>query len=72
MFIQGYNATPTEFNLLAMENPFWNIEFTPILQDAMDEFSEDSEAESARKPAQILTYYSLAGRRTDHPNSEGV
>ena len=55
-----------------MEHPFWNIEFTPAHQDAMDEFSKDLKVESAGKPAQILAYYSLARRRTDHPDSEGV
>ena len=50
MFIQGYNATPTGVNLLAMEHPFWNIEFTLARQDAVDEFSEDLEAESAGNP----------------------
>ena len=50
MFIQGYNATPTGVNLLAMEHPFWNIEFTPTRQDVVDDFYEDSEAESAGKP----------------------
>lgn len=69
IWVQGYNATPTGVNLLAMERPFWNIEFTPARQDAVDGFSEDLEAESAGKPAQILAYYSLAGRRTDHPDS---
>ena len=72
MFIQGYNATPTRFNLLAIEHPFWNIEFTPTRQDAVAEFSEDSEAKSAGKPTQILAYYSLARRRTDHLDSKGV
>ena len=55
-----------------MEHPFWNIEFTPACQDAVDEFSEYSEAESVGKPTQLLAYYSLVGRRTDHPDSEGV
>ena len=72
MFIQGYSATPTGVNILAVEHPFWNIEFTPARQDAVDEFFEDSEAEFAGKPAQILAYYSLARRRIDHPDSEGV
>ena len=43
-----------------MERPFWNIEFTRARQDAVDEFSEDLEAESEGNPAQILDYYSLA------------
>ena len=60
MFIQGYNGTPTGVNLLAMEHPFWNIEFTPACQDAVDEFFEESEEESVGKPTQILADYSLA------------
>ena len=64
IWVQGYNAKLTGVNLLAMECPFWNIEFTPSHQDVVDGFSEDSEVESTRKPTQILAYYSLAGRRT--------
>ena len=51
MFIYGYNETPTIVNILSMEHPFWNIEFTPTHQDAVDEFFEDSEAKSVGKTA---------------------
>ena len=43
-----------------MEHPFWNTEFTPAHQDAVDEFFEESEEESVGKPTQILADYSLA------------
>lgn len=67
IWVQGYNATPSGFDLLAMERPFWNIEFTPAFQVTVDGFN--LEEEITEKPAQILAYYSLAGRRTDHPDS---
>nr|WGH73301.1 coronatine-insensitive protein 1 [Ginkgo biloba] len=67
IWVQGYNATAMGDKLLAMSRPFWNIEFTPAHQVAMDEFVEDMEG--GEQPAQILAYYSLAGRRTDNPKS---
>lgn len=67
IWVQGYNSTPTGVDLLAMERPFWNIEFTPAFHVTVDGFN--LETEIAEKPAQILAYYSLAGRRTDHPDS---
>lgn len=67
IWVQGYNSTPTGVDLLAMERPFWNIEFTPSFHVTVDAFN--LEAKIAEKPAQILAYYLLAGRRTDHPDS---
>eukprot|EP01018_Ginkgo_biloba_P012305 Gb_07237 [translate_table: standard] len=70
IWVQGYNATVSGANLLAMARPFWNIEFSPGLQLPRDVVAEDVEAEEINKQAaQILAYYSLAGRRTDHPDS---
>eukprot|EP00252_Welwitschia_mirabilis_P010229 TRINITY_DN23402_c0_g1_i1.p1 TRINITY_DN23402_c0_g1~~TRINITY_DN23402_c0_g1_i1.p1 ORF type:complete len:583 (-),score=85.49 TRINITY_DN23402_c0_g1_i1:394-2142(-) len=54
IWVQGYDATPTGKDLLFMARPFWNIEFTP---------------EGIERPAEVLAYYSLAGRRTDHPET---
>ena len=56
-----------QHQLELMERPFSNIEFTPTHQDVVDEFFEDSKEESVGNPTQLLSYYSLAGRRTDHP-----
>ena len=72
IWVQGYNATPIGVNILAMEHLFWNIEFTLVQQDVVDSFSKGSEVESTGKPTYILAYYSLAGRRTYHLDSEGV
>ncbi|KAH9317391.1 hypothetical protein KI387_019160 [Taxus chinensis] len=70
IWVQGYNATVTGANLLAMARPYWNIEFSPGLQLSRDVFAEDMEGEETQEQAaQILAYYSLAGRRTDHPKS---
>ena len=52
-----------------MERPFWNIEFTPAVKEVEEEFPGDLLAQVHEKPTQILAYYSLAGRRIDHPNS---
>lgn len=69
IWVQGYNATVTGANLLAMARPYWNIEFSPALQ-ASDVFAEDvAEEKKQDQVAQLLAYYSLAGRRTDHPES---
>lgn len=70
IWVQGYNATVTGANLLAMARPYWNIEFSPGVQSSRDLFAEDMEGEESEGQApQILAYYSLAGRRTDHPQS---
>lgn len=70
IWVQGYKATDTGANLLAMARPYWNIEFSPGLQLSKALISEDMEGEESQgQAAQILAYYSLAGRRTDHPQS---
>jgi len=69
IWVQGYTGTATGENLLAMSRPFWNIEFIPPLIVMGDE-PDDMEEELVRpQPAQILAYHSLAGRRTDNPDS---
>lgn len=69
IWVQGYNATVTGANLLAMARPYWNIEFSPALQSS-DVIAEDvAEEKKEDQVAQLLAYYSLAGRRTDHPES---
>jgi len=69
IWVQGYKGTATGEQLLAMSRPFWNIEFTPPLKVTRDELDDMEEESSGHQPAQILAYYSLAGRRTDNPES---
>ncbi|XP_062210698.1 coronatine-insensitive protein homolog 2 isoform X1 [Phragmites australis] len=59
LWVQGYKASPTGTDLMAMGRPFWNIEL--IAPDQNDPCAEGK--------AQILAYYSLAGRRSDCPPS---
>lgn len=63
LWVQGYKASPTGTELLAMARPFWNIEFLPPRQGCCDNH------DGIESQAQILAYYSLAGRRTDFPDS---
>ncbi|XP_058114717.1 coronatine-insensitive protein 1-like [Magnolia sinica] len=65
IWVQGYNASKTGSDLVAMVRPYWNIEFIPPGQTiAYDEFGRPAE-----QPAQVLAYYSLAGRRMDYPET---
>ncbi|KAL5208970.1 hypothetical protein ABZP36_004593 [Zizania latifolia] len=59
LWVQGYKASPNGTDLMAMVRPFWNIEFVAPNQD---EACPDGQA-------QILAYYSLAGMRSDCPQS---
>ncbi|XP_059317925.1 coronatine-insensitive protein 1 [Lycium ferocissimum] len=60
LWVQGYRASATGRDLLAMARPFWNIELIP---------SRLVDGEDHPHPAHILAYYSLAGQRTDFPNT---
>ncbi|WOL16550.1 hypothetical protein Cni_G25337 [Canna indica] len=67
LWVQGYRASPGGRDLLAMARPFWNIEFiSPTYDVSHDEMGGGAGVESQ---AQILAYYSLAGTRTDCPES---
>lgn len=69
LWVQGYRASTTApgRDLLAMVRPFWNIELIPSRRvAAVDPIGEDMTVEH---PAHILAYYSLAGPRTDFPDS---
>ncbi|XP_008812874.1 coronatine-insensitive protein homolog 1b-like [Phoenix dactylifera] len=68
LWVQGYKASPTGKDLMAMARPFWNIEFIPPRQDIAYHEFEDRRG-GVDSQAQILAYYSLAGRRTDCPES---
>uniref|UniRef100_A0ACD5TW44 Uncharacterized protein n=1 Tax=Avena sativa TaxID=4498 RepID=A0ACD5TW44_AVESA len=59
LWVQGYRASRTGSDLMAMVRPYWNIEF--IAPGQGDPQSEGQ--------AQFLAYYSLAGARTDCPPS---
>ncbi|THU51762.1 hypothetical protein C4D60_Mb06t34450 [Musa balbisiana] len=58
LWVQGYVASPTGRDLLVMARDFWNIEFIPPKGTEVRTGNIESQA-------QILAYYSLAGKRTD-------
>ncbi|KAL1809004.1 hypothetical protein ACET3Z_025994 [Daucus carota] len=67
LWVQGYRRSQTDSGLLAMARPFWNIELIPARRDIhADAYGEAVETE---QPSHILAYYSLAGQRTDFPDS---
>ncbi|KAG6600943.1 Coronatine-insensitive protein 1 [Cucurbita argyrosperma subsp. argyrosperma] len=67
LWVQGYRRSSSGRDLLAMARPFWNIELIPSRKVAV--FDEVGDAVLADHPAHILAYYSLAGPRTDFPDS---
>ena len=64
IWVQGYKASPDGTDLLAMARRFWNIEFIPPQRLHLE-----ADGLTVEQPAQILAYYSLAGKRTDFPSS---
>ncbi|XP_077221876.1 coronatine-insensitive protein 1-like [Tasmannia lanceolata] len=70
IWVQGYKASSMGSDLSTMIRPFWNIEFIPPRNVViLDEFGRPVEGEGIEQPAQILAYYSLAGQRTDYPQT---
>lgn len=69
LWVQGYGASPSGRGLLAMARPFWNIELIPSRQVAVSNNVNPDEPQVVTHPAHILAYYSLAGLRSDFPNS---
>lgn len=70
VWVQGYNASVNGNDLLAMIRPFWNIEFIPPRRETDIALNDGEEVEViSEHPAQILAYYSLAGPRTDCPDT---
>ncbi|CAL5363761.1 unnamed protein product [Camellia sinensis] len=67
LWVQGYRASAAGHDLLAMARPFWNIELIPARR--MVVANPVGEAVLDEHPAHILAYYSLAGQRTDFPNT---
>ncbi|XP_010256650.1 PREDICTED: coronatine-insensitive protein 1-like [Nelumbo nucifera] len=66
LWVQGYGASATGSDLLAMARPFWNIELIPARRVNINDGQRE---EIVDHPAQILAYYSLAGPRTDYTES---
>ncbi|XP_022156918.1 coronatine-insensitive protein 1 [Momordica charantia] len=67
LWVQGYRGSSTGRDLLEMARPFWNIELIPSRRvTVIDQVGERVVAEH---PAHILAYYSLAGPRTDFPDT---
>ncbi|XP_007009091.2 PREDICTED: coronatine-insensitive protein 1 [Theobroma cacao] len=67
LWVQGYRASQSGRDLLAMARPFWNIELIPARRVVMND--QVGEAVVVEHPAHILAYYSLAGPRTDFPET---
>ncbi|XP_050155565.1 coronatine-insensitive protein 1 [Malus sylvestris] len=67
LWVQGYRGSATGRDLLAMARPFWNIELIPPRR--VDVPDQHGEALAVEHPAHILAYYSLAGPRTDCPDT---
>ncbi|XVE69360.1 hypothetical protein DITRI_Ditri09bG0145800 [Diplodiscus trichospermus] len=68
LWVQGYRASEQPGrDLLAMARPFWNIELIPARQVVVTD--QVGQTVVVEHPAHILAYYSLAGPRTDFPNS---
>ncbi|MBA0725807.1 hypothetical protein Golax_022365 [Gossypium laxum] len=67
LWVQGYRASPAGRDLLAMARPFWNIELIPARRVIMT--NQVGEPVVVEHPAHILAYYSLAGPRTDFPDT---
>ncbi|KAL6580339.1 Coronatine-insensitive protein 1 [Orobanche minor] len=67
LWVQGYRASADGRDILTMVRPYWNIELIPARQV----YVQDQEGEQivVEHPAHILAYYSLAGQRTDFPDT---
>ncbi|KAK9283508.1 hypothetical protein L1049_011754 [Liquidambar formosana] len=67
LWVQGYRASSMGRDLLLMARPYWNIELIPARRVVVNELA--GEHVVAEHPAHILAYYSLAGQRTDFPET---
>lgn len=67
LWVQGYRASQNSRDLLAMVRPFWNIELIP--SRLVHEIDQAGQPVVLEQPAHILAYYSLAGQRTDFPET---
>ncbi|KAL6123607.1 hypothetical protein ACLB2K_076128 [Fragaria x ananassa] len=69
LWVQGYRGSGTGHDLLGMARPYWNIELIPPRRVDVSDQSGEAETVVVEHPAHILAYYSLAGPRTDFPDS---
>lgn len=82
LWVQGYKASRTGNGLLAMARPFWNMELIRPCREIVDcdadrcqsllemtNFALDRGRDFVDSQAQVLAYYSLAGKRSDYPES---
>ncbi|KAF8022020.1 hypothetical protein BT93_G2221 [Corymbia citriodora subsp. variegata] len=67
VWVQGYRVSETGHDILAMVRPYWNIELIPARRMIIP--NQQGEEVLNEDPAHILAYYSLAGPRTDCPDS---
>lgn len=67
LWVQGYRASPTGRDLLAMSRPFWNIEIIPPRQQGYTH--HNGMPVLIEHPAHILAYYALDGPREDFPDT---
>ncbi|KAK4480287.1 hypothetical protein RD792_013355 [Penstemon davidsonii] len=67
LWVQGYRTSGNGRDLLNMVRPYWNIELIPAKQGYIQD--QDGEEVIVEHPAHILAYYSLAGQRTDFPDT---
>ncbi|KAG6600013.1 Coronatine-insensitive protein 1 [Cucurbita argyrosperma subsp. argyrosperma] len=67
LWVQGYRESSSGRDLLAMARPFWNIELIPSRRVVVAD--QVGGRVVVEHPAHILAYYSLAGPRTDFPDS---
>ncbi|KAI3668756.1 hypothetical protein L1987_88239 [Smallanthus sonchifolius] len=64
LWIQGYRLSENCSGILAMARPFWNMEL--ISSEIIDGPPGNPEQQ---QPPSLLAYYSLAGQRTDFPET---
>ncbi|KAL0402873.1 UNVERIFIED_CONTAM: Coronatine-insensitive protein 1, partial [Sesamum radiatum] len=68
LWVQGYRSSGDVRDLLTMVRPNWNIELIPAKQHLVED-ADRQRVVIFEDPAHILAYYSLAGARTDFPDS---
>ena len=57
LWVQGYGASPSGHDLLAMVRPYWNIEVIPSRHVVVNNQQDHSVV--TEHPTQFLAYYSL-------------
>ncbi|KAD7478072.1 hypothetical protein E3N88_01208 [Mikania micrantha] len=64
LWIQGYRVSENCSGILAMARPFWNMELISAEMNAGAAGNSE-----LQQPPSLLAYYSLAGQRTDFPET---